>query len=234
MTQDGFAEAFDVADRIPGWLTREQAHDLYTSASGAVPGTAVVEIGSHLGRSATILASAAPDEVTVVAVDPFPSDWRYGRPDTEGLFRANLASAGLTDRVDVRVRTSAEALRAWDSPISVLYIDGAHDLRSVLQDLRWAEHVRHGGEVWVHDAFSSVGVTLGLLAHVPLSSRLRYAGRTGSLARFVVDAPSTTDRLRMLRETPWWTRNLALKVLLRLRLRGFAARLGHQGTDDPY
>ena len=36
----------------------------------------------------------------------------------------------------------------------------------------------------VHDAFSSVGVTLALLAECVFSPRWRYAGRTGSLAEY--------------------------------------------------
>ena len=67
------------------------------------------------------------------------------------------------------------------------------------------------------------------------SARLRYERRAGSLALFRVGTPSWEDRRRILREVPWWLRNVVVKVLLRLRLRPVAARLfGHEGPYDPY
>ena len=59
--------------------------------------------------------------------------------------------------------------------------------------------------------------------------------RAGSLALFRVGRPTLRDRLRILAELPWWVRNVAIKVLLRLRLRWLAARVfGHEGPYDPY
>ena len=86
----------------------------------------------------------------------------------------------------------------------------------------------------VHDAFSSVGVTLALLRHVLPGNRLRYEGRTGSLARFVVGRPARADRTAMLTELPWWARNMVVKALLRLRATRAASLLGHPGPYDPY
>ena len=59
-------------------------------------------------------------------------------------------------------------------------------------------------------------------------------GRTGSLAVFEVAAPSASDRWRILAQLPWFGRNLAVKVLLRLRLRRVARLLGHVDAADPY
>jgi len=87
----------------------------------------------------------------------------------------------------------------------------------------------------VHDCYSSIGVTLGILAHVLPSRRLRYERRAGSLALFRVGRPTRADRLRILAEMPWWIRNVVIKVLLRLRLRPVAALLfGHRSPYDPY
>ena len=89
--------------------------------------------------------------------------------------------------------------------------------------------------VLVHDCYSSIGVTLGVLAKVLPSRNLRYERRAGSLALFRVGTPSVSDRVRILREVPWWLRNVAVKVLLRLRLRAVAARaFGHESPYDPY
>ncbi len=55
------------------------------------------------------------------------------------------------------------------------------------------------------------------------------------MALFRVGPPSYEDRLRIVREVPWWLRNVAIKVLLRMRLRPVAAALfGHEGPYDPY
>ncbi len=83
-----FEDAWRVAGTVDGWLTEAQARDLYDAASAVAPGR-VVEIGSHLGRSTIVLAATG---AAVTAIDPFPDDWRYGRPDTEQRFRSHLAS----------------------------------------------------------------------------------------------------------------------------------------------
>ena len=229
-----FDATFALADQIPGWLTRHQARELDALARGVRPGDTIVEIGSHHGRSAVVLARALPEGSRLVAIDPFPTSWRYGGTDTEAAFRANLDTAGVTDRVDVRVATSHEVRSGWTGAIAGVYVDGKHDVWSLRDDVRWAEHVRPHGWLLVHDAFSSLGVTLGLLSVLPFSRTLRYVGRTGSLAHIEVVPPTMADRLRPLRALPWWLRNLAVKVLLRLRLRRAATWLGHHDTADPY
>lgn len=230
----GFEASFALADTIPGWLTRDQARVLHAVAREVSPGGTLVEIGSHRGRSAVVTARALPSGSRLVAVDPFEAGWRYGDEGTEAAFRANVDRAGATDRVEVRVATSREVRLSWDGPLDGVYVDGKHDLWSLRDDLRWAEHVRPGGWVLVHDAFSSLGVTLGLLSVLPLSRSLRYVDRTGSLARIEVAPPALRDRLRIARELPWWLRNLVVKVTLRLRLRRVAGWLGHHDSADPY
>jgi hypothetical protein len=191
----------------------------------------VVEIGSHLGRSTVVLGATG---AAVTAVDPFPADWRYGRPDTEAALRRHLDHAGVADRVDVVVATSAAARSSWAEEVRLVYVDGKHDVWSCLDDLRWSRFLRRGDVVLVHDAFSSLGVTAALVREALLGSRHRYVGRTGSLARLEVGRPTVADRLRVLRELPWFARNLAVKVLLRLRLRPVARLVGHHDTADPY
>jgi hypothetical protein len=40
--------------------------------------------------------------------------------------------------------------------------------------------------------------------------------------------------VRLLRQLPWFLRNVALKILLRLRLRPVARLCGHDSPYDPY
>jgi len=225
-----FVRAWEVAERVDGWLTREQAQVLHSEAARIAPGR-VVEIGSHQGRSTVVLGSSG---ARVTAIDPFGSAWRYGRTDTERRLRRHLAEAGVEDRVDVVVATSRQARDTWTDEVRLVYVDGKHDMWSCLDDLRWSRFLRDGDTVLVHDAFSSLGVTAALLLDAATTSRHVYQGRTGSLAAYRVGRPRVADRLRVLRELPWFVRNLVVKVLLRLRLRPLARLLGHHDSADPY
>lgn len=230
-----FADAFAQVEHLPGWLTRDQARVLFDAAAAIEPDGRVVEIGSHHGRSTIVLAhGAARVGGSVTAIDPFPAQWRYGADDTEQRCRANLDDAGVSDLVDLRVATSREVRETWSHRADLVYVDGKHDYWSLRDDLRWADHLRPRGVLLVHDAFSSLGVTLGLLRILATSRRLRYVGRVGSLARLELAAPTTADRRRVLGELPWFLRNLVVKVLLRCRLHPVARVLGHSDAADPY
>jgi predicted O-methyltransferase YrrM len=222
----GFDAIWQRARTIPGWLTQAQALVLW-QAAGATDGI-VVEIGSHQGRSTIVLAAArraAAARAHVVAIDPFVDGPMFGGAATRDKFLANVADAD----VELIAERSTAVRPHWTEPIGLLYIDGKHDYWTVRDDLRWCEHVQAGGVVLVHDAFSSIGVTLALLGHVAPGHRLRYLGRVGSLARFEVARPGAGDRVRMLRELPWWLRNIAIKVVLRI-----GRLFGHTSTPDPY
>lgn len=231
----GFDAVWRDADRIGGWLTVDQARLLWDTARSRPGPTTVLEIGSHQGRSTVVLARAVePAGGGVIAVDPFVEGRLFGGQATESVFRANVADAGVADVVRL-VRDYSTALRpTWSEPFDQLYIDGKHDYWTVSDDLRWADHLPQGAPVLVHDCYSSIGVTLGVLVHVLPSSRLRYLRRAGSLALFEVGRPTPADRVRILRELPWWLRNVGLKVLLRLRLRPLARLAGHDSPYDPY
>jgi hypothetical protein len=213
---------------IEGWLTDDQARRLAARA-GAARGL-VVEIGSFRGRSTIVLASAA---AAVVAIDPHAGgdrgpqeiapDAARGDEDLEA-FRANLARAGVAERVRHVRRPSAEAYGDVAGPVALLYVDGAHRFGPARADLAgWGARVAPGGAMLVHDAFSSVGVTLALLAECVFSPGWRYAGRTGSLAEYERASLRGRERvanaLRQLAELPWFARNLVVKALIVARLR---------------
>lgn len=216
---------------IGGWLTVEQARLLWEQAVAVPDGGLIVEIGSHQGRSTVVLASGP---ASVVAIDPFVGGAMFGGLATREVFLANLAAAGVSGRVSLRQERSTSLRPAWTSPIDFLYIDGKHDYWTVSDDLRWAVFLPSGGRVAIHDAFSSIGVTLGLLRHVLFSRRLRYVRRVGSLALFEVAVPAWSDRGRMAQQLPWWLRNVGIKILLRLRLYPVARLFGHTDRYDPY
>jgi predicted O-methyltransferase YrrM len=230
-----FEELWHVADGIPGWLTRDQGRLLFDRAAQVAPGGTIVEIGSHQGRSTVVLAGAAAAHgSSVVAVDPFVEGRLFGGQPTRAKLVRNLERCGLLSRVELIEEYSTRLRPSWQRTIDLLYIDGKHDYWTVTDDLRWADHLVPGGCVIVHDAFSSIGVTLGILLRVLPGRTLRYRGRVGSLASFATAPPAFADRLRIVAELPWWLRNVVIKVLLRLRLRGAARLLGHDSPYDPY
>jgi predicted O-methyltransferase YrrM len=230
-----FAATWAVADAIPGWLKEGQARLLFDEARRLDKGARVLEIGSQQGRSTVVLAKAlAPLGGRVICVDPFVEGRLFGGTPTRAKFEQNVADAGVDDQVDLVAEYSTRLRPRWSDSFDLLYIDGKHDYWTLSDDLRWSEHLPAGGRVLVHDAYSSIGVTLGILAHVLPSRSLRYACRSDSMAMFVMDRPRAADRWRIIRELPWWLRNVLVKVLLRLRLRPAARLFGHDSPHDPY
>jgi methyltransferase family protein len=234
---------------VPGWLTVAQARRLWDAARSLPAPARIVEIGSFRGRSTIVLALGAGDGIEVVAIDPHLGGDRgpqeieaqpdLGEADHEA-FAANLRCAGVADRVRHVRQFSQQALDAVDGQIGLLYVDGAHRFAPARADLRrWGARVPVGGRLLVHDAFSSVGVTLALGAEVIGRAGWRYRGRSGSLAEYErVAAGPVPGRVleiaRALAELPWFVRNLAIKVLLVARLPGVARLLGHRSGVWPY
>jgi len=228
-------ELWQVIDTIPGWLTEEQALALRAAVRHLPPRPVVLEIGAHRGRSTLVLATARAD-VQVVTIDPFIRTRLLPGPKVEHELRANLARLGVADRVHVLATTSRRARDLWTDPIDLLWIDGRHDILSLGYDLYWTRHLTPGAPILIHDAFSSLGVTAGLILNqLRPSARLHYRRRTGSLADFAHEPATWRSRSRFALNLGWWLRNLVVKGLLRLRLRGLARSLfGHTISADPF
>jgi Methyltransferase domain len=229
-----FDDVWTLAESVPGWLTKDQARRLWDEAAALPQGSAVVEIGSHKGRSTTILGEAMRHRGRVYAIDPFVEGRLFGGEGTRTTFRKTLARAELEDVVEHIDDYSTHARVAWRRSFDLLYVDGKHDYWTCTDDLKWSRRLDEGSAVLVHDAYSSIGVTVSILATVLPSRSLAYESRVGSLATFRRRRPNGADRLRVLAEVPWWMRNVVIKVLLRLRLRRLARALGHTGPYDPY
>ena len=226
-----------------------QARLLHDRAAALAPGETIVEIGSFRGRSMIVLASAASDGVEVVAIDPhlgsdrgpqeIEADQARGDDDFE-VFNANLAAAGVADRVRHVRKRSGDALGDLEGEIDLLYIDGAHRLGPARADIRdWGDRVRVGGTMLVHDSFSSVGVTLAPLTTTFFGGRWRYVGRSRSMAEYRRADLSALGRLangaRQAPQLAWFVRNVAIKVLILARLGPLTRLLGHRDpTEWPY
>jgi predicted O-methyltransferase YrrM len=245
---DSFAAAFALADRVEGWLSREQAQQLWDAARRVPAAGLVVEIGSFRGRSAIVMASALVDGARLVAIDPHAGSDRgpqeiaaeagRGEADNEA-FHANLHAAGVDAHVEHVRLMSADAHGAIEGSVDLLYVDGAHRFGPARDDIvRWGARVRDGGTMLVHDSFSSIGVTLATLTSITFGTRWRYIGRTSSLAEYrrgrLAGRERVSNALRQLAELPWFVRNVIVKVAIVTRTRRLARLLGHDGDDWPY
>ncbi len=234
-SEGGFPQVWARAEGIGGWLSREQGQLLDEHARALPDGAHVLEIGSHQGRSTVVLATVLRGKGgRLYAVDPFVEGKKFGGSKTRDTFERNVAEAGVSDTVELVCAYSTKIRSSWTKPFQLLYIDGKHDYWTFSDDLKWRVHLPDGAAVLVHDCFSSTGVTLGVLAHVLFASDLRYERRVGSMAVFRVAKPSRADRMRILRELPWWVRNVFVKGAMRLRLRPVARLLGHDSPVDVY
>jgi predicted O-methyltransferase YrrM len=243
-----FEDTLRLVAGIEGWLTDDQARRLWETAGRLKPLAKVVEIGSYHGRSAIVMASAAPEGVEIVAIDPHAGNDRgprqiHGTAD-EGeadhrAFRSNLERAGLAARIRHVRLPSADAGPAVGGAVDVLYVDGAHRYRPTDDDLvQWGARVAPGGTLLVHDSFSSVGVTLALMRVTVLGRGWSWRGREGSLAEYRKEElrglARLTNGLRQAAQLPWFARNLLIKLLLVARLRRAARLLGHRTGPWPY
>ena len=254
MTAASAAPDFDEVMRsrvagVDGWMSPDQARRLWDAARRCPsPGT-IVEIGSFRGRSTIVLASAAPVGAIIVAIDPHAGNDR-GPQEFEGfgaesatdfeVFHANLAAAGVSDRVR-HVRAFSNAAHGEvEGDADVLYIDGAHRYRPAHQDIvEWGARVRPGGTLLIHDSFCALGVTLAILRELVPSAEFRYVGRSRSLTEYrrePLASPRSrgANALRQLAQLPWFVRNLALKVALLGGLGKVLAKMGRPVPEWPY
>ncbi len=247
--QESLAQIDDPSSPVEGWLSTDQATRLFAAAAATRPGDQVVEIGSFRGRSTVVLAGAVPDGVEVVAIDPHAGNDR-GPQEIRGyaeqaatdheVFIANLAAAGVTDRVRHVRKFSDAAHGDVTGTIAVLYIDGAHRYAPARSDIRqWGARVAPGGTLLIHDSFSSVGVTRAIARELLLGRRFRYVGRSRSLTEYRCDlrdgwAARASNAARQLAQVPWFVKNLAVKVLLSLHLGPMLKRLTGRQPEWPY
>ncbi len=221
-----------VAD-VEGWMSPGQGATLFDTATNCPADGLIVEIGSFRGRSTIVLATAADPSVRIVAIDPHAGNDRGPQEidgfedeaaDDHSAFTANLAAAGVADRVEHIREFSDAAIDMVGGDIDVLYIDGAHRYAPALADIRaWGARVGDGGTMLIHDSFSSIGVTLAILRSLVFGGRFRYVGRARSMTIYRADLDAgITARLRnagrQLAQLPWFAKNVGLKVLITLKL----------------
>jgi predicted O-methyltransferase YrrM len=239
-----FDEVFASIADVQGWMSRDQAERLWAAASRLGASGRIVEIGSYHGRSAIVLSSASKPGVEVYAIDPhggndrgpqqIHGEFEEGQRDHE-TFMHNLRTAGVVDRVKHVRKPSQDATGDIPGLIEVVYIDGAHRYEPAKADIvRWGKKVAPGGTLLIHDSFSSVGVTLALLASLVFGDEFRYVGRSQTMTEYRRERLSGPARVynaaRQLAQLPYFARNVFYKVLILVGLRRVTQLLGHDGS----
>jgi predicted O-methyltransferase YrrM len=158
-------------EQIKGFLADEEASALYTAASEVATMGPVLEIGSYCGKSTICLGQACREQGAVLYAldhhrgseehqkgeffhDPDLFDENEELVDTFREFRRNMTRADLDDTVIPVVASSGLASRQWQTPLSMVFIDGGHSLDAALTDYRsWAGHIVPGGILAIHDIF---------------------------------------------------------------------------------
>jgi Methyltransferase domain len=242
-----FDQVFRSIADVAGWMTRAQACRLWDRASELHAGDRIVEIGSYHGRSAIVLATSAPAGVEVVTIDPhggndrgpqqYEGEFEEGQRDHE-TFVANLTRAGVIDRIRHVRKASQDAADDVPGEARLVYIDGAHRYNPARDDIeRWADKISRGGTLLIHDSFSSVGVTLALMAALFTGGRFRYIGRSGTMTEYRREELSPADRaanaFRQTLELPYFARNVLFKLLILGHMRFLVRALGGTG-EWPY
>jgi MMP 1-O-methyltransferase len=157
-----------------GFMPAEEGDALWdaaATATAAMPGMPMLELGSYCGRSTVWLGDVAESAGTLLfALDHHRGseenqagwghhhievvDDRIGKMDTLPFFRATIHDAGLEDSVVGLVGGAPTIGAAWTTPLSLLFIDGGHGEKPARLDYeRWTPHVALGGTLAIHDVF---------------------------------------------------------------------------------
>ena len=158
-------------DRIKGFLDERESGYLYQLTLEASKKGPCLEVGSYCGKSAIYIGTACKKNNAVLFsldhhrgseepqpgqeyFDPDLLDEHTGKIDTLPFFRRTLADFDLEDTVVPVIGHSETVGRNWQTPLSLIFIDGSHAYGSVLKDYQiWAKHLIIGGYLVFHDIF---------------------------------------------------------------------------------
>jgi MMP 1-O-methyltransferase len=154
-----------------GFMPPDEGELLHRAARERLPHGPALEVGTYCGKSAVYLGAAAREVGgTVFTVDHHrgseenQAGWEHhdatlvdqetGRMDTLPVFRRTIERAGLEDQVIAVVGKSPAVAALWQTPLSLLFIDGGHGEEPARTDYQaWTPKVMGGGYLVIHDVF---------------------------------------------------------------------------------
>ena len=134
-------------------------------------GGTFLEIGAWCGKSAVYLGAAAEVSDSVLfsldhhhGSEENQEGWEHfegdlvdpvdGRLNTLPTWQRTIATAGLEESVIGIVGDSPVVARHWQTPLSLLFIDGGHGSEPAWADYRaWTPFIELGGLLVIHDVF---------------------------------------------------------------------------------
>lgn len=145
---------------IEGWFDFAEVYERIAKAS-QIDGK-FVEVGAWMGKSIAFMASIAPADMRLFAVDTFkgsPEEDIHRKEiervggDLRAVYDTNLKALGMADRITTLQLTSLEAAATFrDGELDAVFIDAAHTFDSVKEDIEaWLPKVRQGGILAGHD-----------------------------------------------------------------------------------
>ncbi|MBU1341370.1 MAG: class I SAM-dependent methyltransferase [Proteobacteria bacterium] len=162
---------FKIWNSIKGFMDEDEAKRLYRIAQTASENGPVLEIGSYCGKSAFIIGSACKEKNSILfSIDHHKGseeqqpneeyfdidlyDHRFSRINTFPFFQETLKRTGLETTVVPIVAASSVAAKMWNTPVSMLFIDGGHSFEAAHADyIAWARHIKPKGFLVIHDIF---------------------------------------------------------------------------------
>ncbi|MCP3872933.1 MAG: class I SAM-dependent methyltransferase [Desulfobacteraceae bacterium] len=161
----------DVWGSIKGFMDEDEAIRLYNIALEASKNGPILEIGSYCGKSAYIIGSACKQNESVLFsidhhkgseeqqpdeeyFDPDLYDPKLSRINTFPFFQETIYKTFLENTVVPVVASSTIAGKMWNTPVSMVFIDGGHSFEAAYNDyLTWAFHIKPEGILVIHDIF---------------------------------------------------------------------------------
>lgn len=171
-----------VALGIPGLVTEEELAFLATAAMQAPAGGEIVELGTYLGRTCSVLAHAAARRGALPwTID----DYSYKSPCDPVRVRKHLAAFGLAAHV---LKADSRAVPEEIKQVAFLFVDSLHIATHFTAEMAaWLPYIVPGGIICCHDY---VGTKWGQMQAVidkhfrNANTAWQYLGQARSMVAF--------------------------------------------------
>lgn len=133
-------DLYPLAKTLPGGWFSEYDMEAICPALEAIPENGLyLEVGVHKGTSLAFARAVTKPSVSIWGIDKedtIDRDWFLGKQPEVNFYHSS----------------SNEAVKNWDKPIDVLFIDGDHSYEGCLDDWNnFSPFVKKGGIVFFHD-----------------------------------------------------------------------------------